>query len=183
MNSKKLSQRDFLKMSAAGCGTLLALGAGAAPESGDKRFRIGVFDSRAVAVAYGNSPVGHKSLAAIRADYDKAKEAKDDKRMKEIENQMQTRQRRQHEQGFSTGSVANLLEAVKAELPNVAKSHGVDAIVSKWELAFASPAVETVDVTDALVKVFNPSEQGLKWIRDLLKQKPVPMDELPGDLD
>ena len=121
-------------------------------------------------------------MAAVKADYAKAKDDKDDKRMKEIGAKMQTKQRRLHEQGFSTGSVINLLQTVKAELPGIAKAAGVDLIVSKWEVMFQSPGVETVDVTKQLAMLFNPSAQGLKWIEGETKP-PIPIDDLPDALD
>jgi len=121
-------------------------------------------------------------MAAVKADYDKAKDAKDEKRMKEIGAKMQTKQRRLHEQAFSTASVANLLQSVKAELPGVARAAGVDLIVSKWEVMFQAPEMEIVDVTKQLAMLFNPSTQGLKWI-DGETKPPIPIDDLPDDLD
>jgi hypothetical protein len=78
--------------------------------------------------------------------------------------------------------VVNLLQSVKAELPGVAKAAGVDLIVSKWEVMFQSPGVETVDVTKQMAKLFNPSAQGLKWIEGETPP-PIPIDDLPDDLD
>jgi hypothetical protein len=149
----------------------------------EKRLRVGIFDSRAIAIAAINSPGWKKTMDAVQADYQKAKAAGDETRMKEIKAKMQTKQRRQHEQGFSTGSVQNLLAPVKSELAGVAKSAGVDLIVSKWELAFQSPGIETVDVTSQIVKLYNPSTKALKWIDDIGNKQPIPIDDLPDDLD
>jgi hypothetical protein len=151
-------------------------------ESKGKRLRIGTFDSRSIAIGFFNSGSGQKVMGVMKAEYDKSKDAKDDKRVKEIRAKMQTKQRRLHEQAFSTASVANLLETVKAELPGVAKAAGVDLIVSKWEVMFQGPEVEIVDVTKQLAMLFNPSAQGLKWIEGATKP-PIPIDDLPDDLD
>lgn len=183
MNSKGISKRAFVVTSATTlCGLLPGTALG---ESSPKqnRLRVGIFDSRAIAIAAVNSPARNKSMEAVRADYEKAKAANDEKRMNAIKQQMQTKQRRQHEQGFSTGSVINLLQPVKADLPGLAKTIGVDLIISKWEVMFQSPAVEVVDVTEQLAKLFNPSPKALKWIEDISKKQPIPIDELPDDLD
>ena len=182
MKSKSVSKRNFLATSATALCSLVSIPALAQSEPKDKRLRIGTFDSRTIAIGFFNSGAGQKMMAEVKADYDKAKDAKDDKRMKEIGAKMQTKQRRLHEQAFSTGSVINLLQSVKAELPGVAKAAGVDLIVSKWEVMFQSPGVETVDVTKQMAKLFNPSAQGLKWIEGETPP-PIPIDDLPDDLD
>jgi hypothetical protein len=149
----------------------------------EQTLRVGVYDSRAVAVAYGNSAEFRKSLEAVTADYKKAKEAKDDKRVKEIETQMKARQRRAHEQGFSTGSVATIMAKIKDSLPAVAKKAGVDLIVSKWELSYQSPNVQVVDVTDDLVALFQVSEKGLAWAKDIRNHPPLPIEQITDDMD
>ena len=145
--------------------------------------RVGVYDSRAVAVAWCNSAEFRKSLDAVTADYKKAKEAKDDKRVKEIEAKMKLQQRRQHEQGFSTGSVASTMARIKDSLPAVAKKLGVDLIVSKWEVNYQSPDVKVVDVTDDLVALFHASEKGLEWAKGIRSQQPLPIEQITDDMD
>jgi hypothetical protein len=128
MKTSLVSQRRFIVSSAVAL--CVMAGAAAFGQSKENALRIGIYDSRAIAVAYGNSTEFRKSLESITADYNKAKAAKDDKRVKEIETQMKAKQRRAHEQGFSTGSVANIMATVKDSLPAVAKKAGVDVIVS-----------------------------------------------------
>ena len=162
MKTSFVSQRRFIVSSAVALCVLA--GAAAFAQSKENTLRIGVYDSRAIAVAYGNSTEFRKSLEAVTADYQKAKAAKDDKRVKEIETQMKARQRRAHEQGFSTGSVANIMARIKDSLPGVAKKAGVDVIASKWEVNYQSPEVKLVDVTDDLVALFHVSAKGLEWV-------------------
>jgi hypothetical protein len=147
------------------------------------KVRIGVYDSRAVAAAYANSTEFQETLKTVRADYEKAKAAKDEKRMKEIDNRMQSQQRWLHEQVFSTGSVAGILAKIKAALPGIAKKADVQAIVSKWELNYQGPDVEVVDVTEDLAVLFPISDEARKQGRDwrgILKHAPVPMEQV-GD--
>ena len=142
--------------------------------------RIGVFDSRAVALAWGRSDEGMRVVKQM-AEYDKAKAANNEKRMKELDQEGQWRQVRMHQLVFSTGPVADILAKVKDKLAEIARQERVTAIVSKWELPYSEPGTELVDVTLPLVKLFNPSEQVLKYVEEMKNQTPVPFDKLPLD--
>src|ERR1035441_219870 len=172
MKTSFVSQRRFIVSSAV-----------AFDQSKETTLRIGVYDSRAIAVAYGNSAEFRKSVDAVKADYQKAKEAKDDKRVKEIETQMKAKQRRLHEQGFSTGSVATIMASIKDSLPEVAKKAGVDVIVSKWEVNYQAPGIKGGDVPDDLVALFHVSEKGLEWIKGVKTHAPVPIEQITDDMD
>jgi hypothetical protein len=174
--------KGWLIVSAAVALSALA-GATAWAQSKETTLRVGVYDSRAIAVAYGNSAEFRKSLDGITADYKKAKEAKDDKRVKEIEAQMKAKQRRAHEQGFSTGSVAPIMAKIKDSLPAVAKKAGVDVIVSKWEVNYQSPEIKVVDVTDDLVALFHVSPKALEWVKGIKDHAPVPIEQITDDMD
>ena len=146
-----------------------------------KPLRIGVFDSRAVALAYGNSDEFQRMIQGMHADYDIAKAANNDSRAKELEMEGQWSQVRLHQQTFSTGPVAGILARVKDKLPAIAAQADVSLIVSKWEVQFSNSAVETVDVTLPIVKLFNPSEKVLAWVAQMKTQDPVPFEKLPLD--
>ena len=181
MKTTLVSQRRFIVSSAVALCVMAS--AAAFGQSKETTLRIGVYDSRAIAVAYGNSAEFRKSLDAVKADYQKAKEAKDDKRVKEIETQMKAQQRRLHEQGFSTGSVASIMARIKDSLPGVAKKAGVDVIVSKWEVNYQAPGIKVVDVTDDLVALFHVSAKGLEWVKGIKTQPPVPIEKITDDMD
>ena len=181
MKTTFVSQRRLI-VSAAVALCVMA-GAAAFAQTKEKILRVGVYDSRAIAVAYGNSAEFRKSLEAITADHKQAKEAKDDKRVKEIEAQMKAKQRRAHEQGFSTGSVANIMATVKDSLPAVAKKAGVDVIASKWEVNYQSPDVKVVDVTDDLVALFHVSAKGLEWVKGIKDHAPLPIEQITDHMD
>ena len=170
-----------------GCVSAVALcvltGATALAQSQTNKLRMGVYDSRAIAIAYGNSAEFQQSMKSSRADYNKAREEKNDKRMKEIDAQMKLKQRRLHEQGFSTGSVAAIMGKIKDALPGVAKKAGVQAIVSKWELNYPSPEVEVVDVTDELMALFHVNDKGKEWAKQIRTKPPVPMEEITDNMD
>jgi hypothetical protein len=145
--------------------------------------RIGVYDSRAVAVAYANSSEFRETLKLVQADYQQAKEANDEKAMAKIKAKMQLSQRRKHEQGFSTGSIIEITATIKSALPAVAKEADVDLIVSKWEVTYQSDTVETIDVTDRLVALFHTDARGAKWAKQIQEKPPIPMEKITDDLD
>ena len=143
--------------------------------------RIGTFDSRAIALTFWHSEEGMKQTNGIREKYEKAKAAKDEKRMKQLEIEGPGLQVRMHQQVFSTGSVTDIIEKITTRLPAIAKEAGVSLVVSRWHVAYEDPSVEYVDVTPQLVKLFNPSDETLKAIEDLRKKEPVPLEKLSLD--
>jgi len=148
---------------------------------GKKPLRIGVFDSRAVALAYGNSDEFQRTVQGVRGDYNNAKAANNDARAKELANEGQWLQVRLHQQVFSTGPVAGILAKVADQLPAVAAQAGVALIVSKWEVPFRGPGVELVDVTLPIVRLFSPSSKVMQWIEEMKTRDPVPFEKLPLD--
>ncbi len=162
---------------------VLCLGVGwsGAPARAAAPTRIGVFDSRAIAIAYWRSPEGLRQLSALHEEYARAKAANDEKRVKELEQEGPWQQVRMHQQAFSTATVAAILDKVSERLPAIAKEAGVSAIVSKWEVPYKDASVETVDVTVPLVRLFNADERMLKMVTEIQAQPPVPFEKLPLD--
>lgn len=143
-----------------------------------KKFRVGAFDSRAIAIAYARSDLHAPYMRSLKEKYEKAKAEKNEKVIKECEAEGPAQQQILHQQGFSIASVADILEKVKDDLPKIAQEAGVDIIVSKWEVVHKNPSIEIVDVTSHLVKLFNPDEMTLKTIEGIQKQPPIPLLEL-----
>ena len=143
-----------------------------------KTVRIGVFDSRCIAVAYANSAHMAKKFDALKKRLDEAVVAKDEAKQNEIKAEGAAGQEKMHLQGFGTASVAELLADVKDKIPALAKEKGVNIIVSKWDITYQTPGSETVDVTDDLVQLFQPQENALKSIAELKKHPPISEAEL-----
>jgi hypothetical protein len=137
--------------------------------------RIGVYDSRAIAIAYGNSSEGREFVMSLMAEMSKAKAENNDSLMEHIEKKAKMYQVLSHLRAFSVGSVADILEKHKAEVDQVAKETGVQAIVSKFELIHTGSGVETVDITLPLALIFKPSEQAMQWISGIGEQEVMPM--------
>lgn len=135
--------------------------------------RVGVYDSRAVAIAFANSEMHNEVVKQKMADHDKAKADGDQAKVKELEAWGNTQQERLHLQGFGTEPVSDILAHIKDELPRIASDTGVDVIVSKWQLDFTAKDAQFVDVTQAMVMPFKPSDKVKNWIRQLKDNPPV----------
>jgi len=160
---------------------LAALSGAALAQPAGRPVRVGIYDSRAIAVAYVRSDMMHQWMAGLAAERDKAKAAGDEKRVRELEAQGGAQQKRFHEQGFSTASVANLVDRIRDQIPGVAREAGVVLVVSKWEVMYKDPAVEYVDVTLPLVRKFTTDPRALKTVDELMKRPPIPLDELADE--
>ncbi len=143
----------------------LAVGFGAdravaAPDSAATGgLRIGVYDSRAIAVAYVGSPVHEQRLAAATAERRKAREVRDAAAVPRIEAEGQAQQKHLHRQAFGKEPVDDILAQIPAEVAAVRKAHDIAVLVSKWDEAAlaAQRGRETVDVTEALVDALRPN--------------------------
>jgi len=149
------------------------------PKKNDKtKVRIGIFDSRAVAIAYAYSE--WNEVGAKIAELKKAKAAGDTKKIQELEAWGPAHQAKLHRQGFSTAPVDDILEHIKDKLPQIAKDANVIALVSKWDKKTLKcyKSAELIDVTDLIVAPFNPKEKQLKAIEQIKKKKPIPLWQL-----
>lgn len=141
--------------------------------------RIGVFDSRAVAIAYYRSEAFRKRLGDLRAQRDQSQAKGDEKAVARWEETGRKLQESMHQHGFGPESDPEVMARLKPSMPLIAKEAQVALIVSKWDLPFVQDEVERVDVTRALVKVFEPDESTLRTITEI--QKKAPIMSLRGD--
>jgi len=145
--------------------------------------RIGIYDSRAVAYAWFSSGRHQKQLRELIQNARVAKAGGDTNRFKELAAALRRQQDEIHREGFSTAPPSEALAELKNRLPEIQKTAGVSALVSKWDDAALAKYLdaEKVDVTDWLVHEFNPTAKQLKTISELEKSKPLPLkkcDEL-----
>ncbi|MCB9855160.1 MAG: hypothetical protein H6818_05680 [Phycisphaerales bacterium] len=138
------------------------------------KVRIGTYDNRAIAVAFAASshnPAGEK-MKALK----EAKTAGDKAKVAELEAWGKSYQRQLHFQGFGHVPVGDLLAPVKDGVARIAAEQNLTAIVMECDYAAAN--VETVDVTDALVALFDPSEKTLNSARMIRTVEPIPLVKL-----
>lgn len=153
----------------------------AQPASGAATVRLGVYDSRAVALAWGRSPDFHGRIQKLRDEFALAKAAGDTARMRELDRDGMWAQVRLHQRVYSTAGAGDLLAAVRDQLPALAKEAGVVAIVSKWEVPYSDAAVELVDVTKAVANLFAPDVMATKYIEQMAQEPPAPLDDIRLD--
>ncbi len=151
---------------------------GTAPQRDPHPVVVGTFDSRVVAVAYLRSDLFRSELAALKAEVDRARSAGNDELARSLEERGPAMQRRAHLQGFGTAPIADVLAHIDDRLEPLASQAGVDILVSKWQIAYRSSRVETVDVTDLLASEFAPDEATLEILADLRNTDPLSEAEL-----
>lgn len=139
------------------------------------KIRVGVFDSRAVAVAYYQSKFFNPQqiFGSLQTKMKAAKEKDDKKEIASIEREGTLRQAVMHEQGFGRGSINNITETVKNKIAQLAKEENLSVVVSKWELVFSGDDVVPVDVTKKIVDFFEPSEKVKSIVEEVIKSEPV----------
>lgn len=161
---------------------ICAVGCGSQPTAGrGGEVRLGVFSSRVVALAYGRSEQHDAEVEAKMAEYRRAQEAGDEERMAELENWGREGQDRMHRQVFGDAPIPDILEKMADELPQVARSAGVDAIVTN--VHHAGPGVRVVNVTEQMAGVWNPDEKTRELMRELPKHPPVSAEQLQEGCD
>lgn len=145
--------------------------------------RIGVYDSRAIAVAFAGSQAHVEQIRQLKAEHQKAKEAGDLEKVAKLEAEGEAQQAKMHQQGFSTAPVDELLLHITNALPEIQKAAGVTALISKWDEAGLKnhPGAEKVDVTMKLVEAFHPNERQRKFAIDIQKTKPVSLEQAKDD--
>jgi len=129
------------------------------------RVIVGTFDSRAVTLAFGTSP----QRAEFYQRYPEYVAPRAGATPEEVEQWKINRRKIEFRQGFGRGDVSEFLDLIKDEIPKIAKKTGVDVIVSKWDIVYQSPKSKFVDVTEALIQPFKPTDERLKIIRDVMK--------------
>jgi hypothetical protein len=146
--------------------------------------RIGIYDSRAVAIAFIGSQVyeetAGKEMAAKMAEYREAQAEGNTERVGELKAWGKAQQALLHKQGFSTAPVDNILAHISDELPRIKKRASVVLLVSKWDTETLTQymSAERVDVTMRLVEAFKPNQKQKKSAVEIQKHDPVPLEKL-----
>lgn len=141
--------------------------------------KVGTYDTRAIAIAF--APSKYNPVAEKMKEHRAAKEAGDEAKVKELEAWGEKHQRALHRQGFGRVPVDDLLEPVRGQLADVADAAGVSVITASCN--YVGAGVEVVDVTDALVALFEPSEKTLAFVQQIREVDPVDLDEIERNQD
>jgi hypothetical protein len=136
--------------------------------------RIGVYDSRAIAVAYVGSTHQSDKMKDLQAQFATAKKSGDAKEVARLEAEGKAWQARLHQQGFGTAPVDDILAHIANELPKVREAAGVSRFISKWDQAELSKYSKSaqVEVTMSLVDAFHPDPAQRKRAIEIQKLRP-----------
>jgi len=148
----------------------------------DGKIRLGTFDSRCVALAYGRTDF-LKNVDDLRKEHEKAKAEGNETRVKELEKLGPNLQFIMHQQAFSTGSIVNIIEKIKDKIPAIAEKNKVRLVLSKWELFHHDGSFEIVDITDQIVDLFVLDEESRNIVESIKKMEPVPIEQISNDLN
>lgn len=150
------------------------------PTTPPARVRIGVFQPRALALAYWRSDTG---LRQINDAVKQARIAKQNgctmMQLEALETNCQALQDHMMAQAFGGAPIDDVLAKLQDVLPKVAQKDNVVAIVP--QVTFKAENVETVDVTDDLAAPFKPSAQTHKMMCDLSRQPPASLKVANGN--
>lgn len=139
------------------------------------KIRIGVFDTRAVAVAFYQSKfsTAQENFGSLHTRMKAAKEKDDKKEIASIEREATLRQAMMHEQGFGTGSITNVTKTIKDKISKLAKDEKLSIVVSKWDVLFNGENIEQIDVTEKIVDFFEPNEKIKSMTKEIMQSEPV----------
>ena len=140
--------------------------------------RVGVFDSRAVALAYAKSDMFEKWLDDLMSASANAQAAGDSVRLRELEGEAQAEHALRSKQVFGTFPAYDVLDKIKKEIPRIAQEAGVEVLVSKWDIVYQIEGAEYIDVTEPLVDLFGLNEKDKQKALDIDDVEPVPWTEL-----
>lgn len=140
--------------------------------------RVGVYDSRAVAVAYAHSSLFADTLKAQKKELEEAEAKGDQSKIRELRARGRALQQELHLQGFGTAPVHEYLDTIKDKLPEIARQGDVDVIVSKWAIDYVVPEAAMTDITDRLIEPFGPDQRVRNIIRDLENKAPLSKEEI-----
>ncbi|MFH1051538.1 MAG: hypothetical protein V1779_11500 [bacterium] len=135
--------------------------------------KIGIFDSRGVAIAYYQSQYHQEDLKKLMLEYNEAKDAGDTIKAAKLSDRVAILQMIAHDKGFGKGTVNNILDKFTKELDELAKKENLSCIVSKWEIYSADNDIKFVDVTEKVVAIINPNEKVKIFLEQLKNNPPI----------
>ena len=159
-------------------GVALAMGTEAQQAGEAPRAAVGTFDSRAVAIAWVGSDGFRAMMTEKHAEMERARAAGDTEEVARLEAYGPELQAQVHRQGFGTAPVDDILERIEKDVARIADERGLDLIVSRWAVAYHRKGASFTDVTEDLAACFEPDEKTWKSIREIVKQDPVPLEDL-----
>ncbi|RIK88316.1 MAG: hypothetical protein DCC67_00695 [Planctomycetota bacterium] len=143
------------------------------------KVRVGVYDSRSVALAFGRSQKSKAVVDQLLAEAQQAEKAGDLARLEVLKKKGSARQNLRHMQVFGNAPIHDMLPHLQPALAEQARAANLDLIVRDVDIAFQAASVEVVDITQGLVDACQPTEETLEIIRQMKQHPPLPLEEFP----
>lgn len=144
---------------------------------------IGIYDSRAVAIAFAGSPPHEKKLTSLMEKRQKAKKSGDQATVAKLEAQGQAMQKKAHQQAFGTAPVDEIIDLIPDKISTIKQQAGVTHLVSKWDQVTLKQhqGAQHIDLTMKLVDALSPTAQQRERAIGILNKKPVSAPLSPPD--
>ena len=149
-----------------------------------KGLRIGVYDSRAVAVAYCDTPYHRDLTGGLDDALEDATRRGDKNEIERCAAAVWEARKRLGRQGFCGAPIDDLLRHIADRLPAIRQAAGVECLISKWnaEALAKYPNARTVDVTDLLVDAFEPNDRQRAHAASIRTVAPVPIEQFEAEM-
>ena len=168
--------------------TILILGCEPKPEQinskvSNNQQRVGIYDSRSIAIAYVNSPTYIQQVQPVmdrkHEAYTKALKDGDTQTANKIKAWGQAQQTQLHLQAFSTQPVDEILKQIADRLPMIKQQAGVSRLVSKWdqEAMAAIKGSEQIDITMNLIDTLQPTAMQRQAAIDIQQHHPITLSQ------
>lgn len=165
--------RSFAHRILAVCGLALLLALGACLQRVAAQTRVGVFDSRAIALARFHCPDFDNPAKQLHAKLEHAQQQGDEKEIARLKRLGPLHQAHLHDLVFGSGSVNKYFKELKERLSAIAQEENLVMIVSKWETANLTADVVLVDITEKLVDLYHPDENIRRMKEGVKNSEPV----------
>ena len=137
--------------------------------------RIGVYDSRCVAVAFAGNPEHEARTAEELAALEAAKAEGDPETIAAADDRVWESRKRLHRQGFGTAAVDDIFAFYPDQLESLEQAHDLTALVSQWDKKTIKSYrdAQRVDITEDLIDMLGPNDRQRRSALSIRKHKPL----------
>ena len=138
--------------------------------------RVGLYDSRALAVAYCDSD-GHKDQERrLKEALEKARQSGKADQIRQADRALWEARKRMHRQAFSTYPVDDILRQYPDEVDRIKREENLTALISRWDAKMMDRHrhAERVDITERLVHLLTTDERRRLRAMQIINTKPIP---------
>ncbi len=143
--------------------------------------KIGVYDSRSLAIAFAGSKQHEALIDDLTRKIEQAKADGDEKKADQIKKRIERERKTLHRQAFGTEPTHYYLSAYyRKKLSQLKEKLDLDRIVSKWnkESLEYYKDFQQIDVTEQVIEIPGPNKKQRRSALEIRKHKPLTKEEL-----